>query len=170
MNLEFKHLLPENFAPNSRVWIYQSNRLFTMNEALQLEQSLQQFAAEWKSHGDDVDAYANLFFGQFIILMADESRTSVGGCSTDASQRFIKSLEQAYGVELFNRSNLAFFSKEKVQVLPLSQLNYGLENGFLTPDTLYFNNTVLTKKDLEENWIIPVKQSWLAKKLGLTTA
>ena len=82
MNLEFKHLLPDSFSPNSRVWIYQSSRLFTMNEALQLEQLLQQFAAEWKSHGDSVDAYANLFFGQFIVLMADESRTTVGGCST----------------------------------------------------------------------------------------
>lgn len=170
MNLEFKHLLPDSFSPNSRVWIYQSSRLFTMNEALQLEQLLQQFAAEWKSHGDSVDAYANLFFGQFIVLMADESRTTVGGCSTDSSQRFIKSLEQAFGVELFNRSNLAFFIKDKVQVLPMNQVTYALENGFLTPETPYFNNTVLTKKEMEESWIVPLKNSWLAKKFGLATA
>jgi hypothetical protein len=59
--------------------------------------------------------------------------------------------------------------KEKIQLLPLNQLNYDAENNFVNADTLYFNNTVLTKLELETNWIIPVKDSWLRKKISTVT-
>ena len=126
---------------------------------------LKEFSRDWKSHGDPVKGDGYLFFGQFIILMADESATGVSGCSTDSSVRLIKDIEQKFNVDLFNRQNLAFIIKEKVQLLPLSQLNYAIENNFINGDTLYFNNTVLTKKELLEKWIIPMKDSWLAKKI-----
>jgi hypothetical protein len=68
-------------------------------------------------------------------------------------------------VELLDRQTLAFIIKEKVQLLPLSEVNYYIQNELITPDTLYFNNTILTKKDLLKNWIIPVKESWLASRI-----
>ncbi len=167
MNLEYENLLPADFAADSRVWIYQSSRLFSMGEALQLEEMLQAFAFNWKSHGTPVKGYANLFFGQFIILMADESATGVSGCSTDSSVRLIKEIEQIFKVTLFDRQSLAFLVKDKVQLIPMSQLNYAFEQSFITPDTLYFNNLVQTKKELTTSWIIPLNKSWLAKKLKL---
>lgn len=165
MNLEYKYLLDSSFAPGSRVWIYQSSRLFSMSEALQIEDLLNHFTANWKSHGDPVKGAAYLFFGQFIILMADEEATGVSGCSTDTSVRLIKEIENLYKVNLFDRQNLAFVVKDKVQLIPLSQFQYAVDNSFVTPDTLYFNNTVLTKTELENNWLIPVKNSWLGKRL-----
>jgi hypothetical protein len=167
MNLEYKELLPDNFPGNSKVWIYQSSRLFTLSEAREVETLLGKFSAEWRSHGAEVNAYCNLFFGQFIVLMADESEVGVGGCSTDSSVRFIKELGEKFGVDFLNRTNLAFVIKDKIQVLPISQLQYAFENGFINGDTLFFNNLVLTKDALETNWIIPVKESWLASRLPL---
>jgi hypothetical protein len=106
-----------------------------------------------------------MFFGQFIIIMADESQAGVSGCSTDSSVRLIKSIEEKFKVEMFNRQNLAFVLNEKVQLLPLAQLNYAFENDFISGDTIYFNNLVQTKEDLESKWMIPVKESWLIKKM-----
>jgi hypothetical protein len=169
MNLDYKHLLPDTFHPDSRVWIYQSSRLFMLSEALEIEEQLNKFTAEWRSHGAEVEAYGNLFFGQFVVLMADERRAGVSGCSTDSSVRFIKNLGEQFGVDFFNRTNLAFFVKDKIQLLPMSQLSYAVQNDFINGDTLYFNNLVQTKKALEEEWLVPVKNSWLAKKLGLPT-
>ncbi len=169
MNLAYQHLLPEDFSPKSRVWVYQSSRLFTLSEAFEIEDRLKQFCAEWHAHGAAVKAYGNLFFGQFVVLMADETQTQVSGCSTDSSVRFIKSLEQQFGVDFFNRNNLAFVIKDKIQLLPLNQLAYAFQNNFIDADTLYFNNLVLNKEQLEQDWIIPVKTSWLAKKLPRTT-
>ena len=167
MNLEYKSLLNPDFHPQSRVWIYQASRVFSIGEALEIENLVNQFTAEWKSHGAPVKATGYLFFGQFIILIADETATGVSGCSTDSSVHFIKEIEQRFGVSMFDRTTLAFVVKDKIQMLPLAQLQYAADNGFIDSDTLYFNNMVQTREELENNWIIPVKNSWLKNRIRL---
>lgn len=165
METAYREQLPEDFSADSRVWIYQSSRLFFLSEALEIEAQLENFVASWKSHGATVKGYANLFFGQFIVLMADERQAGVSGCSTDESVRLIKGFENTFKVQLFDRQSLAFLVKDKVQLIPMNQLAYAVENGFINGDTLYFNNTVANRKELDEQWIIPLKQSWLTKRL-----
>jgi hypothetical protein len=167
MNLDYQELLPADFAADSRVWIYQSSRLFTMQEALQVENLLDNFAQSWQSHGAPVKGYGNLFYGQFVVLMADERATGVSGCSTDSSVRLIKQIEEIFKVNMFDRQTLAFVVKDKVQLLPMAQLQYSIDNQFITPETLYFNNLVATKEDLEKKWIVPVKDSWLMSRVKL---
>jgi hypothetical protein len=165
MQFNYRELLPGDFDGSSRVWIYQSSRLFTISEALWLQVQLDEFVNSWNSHGDPVKGYANLFFGQFIIFMADETASGVSGCSTDSSVRLVKEIEQKFQVQLFDRLLLAFLNGEKVQLLPISQLGFAIENQFISGDTLYFNNTVQTKKELEENWLVPVRMSWLKSRI-----
>lgn len=170
MNLAYKHLLPAHFASESRVWIYQSSRRFLIAEALELEETLNNFSASWTSHGARVAGFATLFFGQFIVLMADETQAGVSGCSTDNSVRMIKGIEEKYKVQLFDRQMLAFVVEEKIQLLPLSQLQYAVENKFIQHHTLYFNNLVADKEALEKQWIIPAGESWLNKRVTFDTA
>ncbi|MBC7872901.1 MAG: hypothetical protein H7Y01_02835 [Ferruginibacter sp.] len=170
MNFDYKHFLDGNFHPDSRVWIYQCNRLFMLNEALEIEELLKEFTLQWKSHGTPVKGESHLFFGQFIVLIADETATGVSGCSTDGSVRLVKDIEQRFKVNMFDRTTLAFIVKDKVELLPLSQLQYAVGNGFITADTLYFNNLVQTKEELESKWIIPLKDSWLTNKISLTSS
>jgi hypothetical protein len=94
MNFEYKHLLPQDFAPSSRVWIYQSSRIFGLSEALAIEKMLDDFTTDWKSHGIPVKGFGTLFFGQFIVLMADEEKTGVSGCSTDSSVNQLKRISK----------------------------------------------------------------------------
>jgi hypothetical protein len=166
MNLSFKHLIPEDFDNDSRVWIYQSNRLFSLQEALTIETILEAFIEDWKSHGAPVKGFATMFFGQFIIIMADEKATGVSGCSTDGSVRMIKAIGEQFNTDLFNRQLLAFVVKDKIQMIPMSQLNYAFEHQFIASDTLYFNNTVTTKSGLINNWLVPVEESWLKRKVS----
>ena len=164
MNTSHTELLPEGFSGHSRVWIYQAHRLFMLSEALAIEEMLESFVRDWKSHGTPVKGYANLFYGQFVVLMADETASGVSGCSTDSSVHLIKQIEQHFQVQLFDRLNLAFYIGGKVQMVPMAQLSYALENGLISPDALYFNNTVQTKEELATKWLIPMKDSWLASR------
>lgn len=164
MNLSYKELIPADFSVDSRVWVYQCNRCFSISEAIEIEEKLNQFTNSWKSHQVQVKGFGTLFFGQFIVLMADENETGVSGCSTDSSVRLIKSFEQTYNVGLFERTLLAFVIKEKVELLPISQINYAFENNFINGETLFFDNNVENKEALINNWIIPVKQSWISKR------
>jgi hypothetical protein len=167
MQINYRESLPAEYDGSSRVWIYQSSRLFTLQEAFQIEDMLKVFTRTWNSHGIQVKGFANLFFGQFIILMADEQDSQVSGCSTDSSVHLMKEMEKIFAVQLFDRQLLAFLIGDKVQLLPVAQLASGFAHGQIHPETLYFNNTVLTKKELENNWIIPVKDSWLASRIPI---
>ncbi len=170
MDFKYHQYIPEDFHPSSRVWIYQGSRLFMINEALQIEALLSQFVAEWKTHGTPVKGYANLLFGQFLVFMADiTTGGGISGCSTDSSVRVVKQVEEMFKVDMFNRQSLAFAVKDKVQVLPMSQLSYALENNFITADTLYFNNLVATKEELLDKWLLPVKESWLETRIPRIT-
>lgn len=162
---DIKHLLPADFAPSSRVWIYQANRPFNERETIEIDEQLHQFASQWLSHGSRVQGWAKLLFNQVIVVMADESATGVSGCSTDSSVRIMKSLERQYEVNLFDRLLLGFVVKNKIELLPMAQVAYAFEKGYINEDTLYLNNTVLTKEEMEKQWLIPVKDSWVMKKL-----
>ncbi|MEI9945091.1 MAG: hypothetical protein WDN26_12845 [Chitinophagaceae bacterium] len=166
MNFDFKYLLEGNYPPSSRVWVYQASLLFSMSEAIEIEGMLKDFTSKWQSHGTPVKGTGYLLFGQFVILMVDEAGSGISGCSTDTSVRLMKDIEQRFNVSMFDRTMLAFIAKDKIQLLPLSQLQYAFDNGFIDADTLYFNNIVQTKEELEENWIIPLKKSWLTTRLS----
>ena len=162
--MDINTILPADFHPSSRVWIYQSNRPFSEQEKAEINEQLHHFTSQWQAHGDPVKGWGQLLFEQAIVLIADESDTHVSGCSTDSSVKVIKSIERQYSVNLFDRLLLGFVIKEKLQLLPVSQIPYALEKGFIDENTIYLNNTVLTLGEMREKWLQPLKDSWLAKK------
>ena len=150
--------LVESTQPD--IEIFEGNReLFKVPEEI-----LEAFTDSWKSHGAPVKGFATILYGQFIVIMADESQTGVGGCSTDSSVHVIKQIELMNNVQMFNRELLAFWVNGKVQTIPMAQVAYALENGILQKDTLYFNNLVANKAEMEAKWMQPISESWLGKK------
>lgn len=168
MNIEaLKELIPADFSDNSRVWVYQSSRPFSEKEAKEINEQLLQFYLQWQAHGAGVKGWAALLFRRFIVMMADESDVAVSGCSTDSSVRVVKSIERQYEVNLFDRLSLTFLVKGQPEVLPLGQVQYALDKGFIDAGTPLFNNLVTTKGDLLQNWLQPLGQSWLRARLQL---
>ncbi len=166
MNLQFQDMLPQEFSPDSRVWIYQASRAFTPPQLQQVQTRLAHFVEYWQSHGTPVKGSGHVFFNQFIVLVADETASGVSGCSTDSSVRLIKELEQQLDVALFERQQLAFVLQDRITLIPLESLAQAITDGTVDPGTLYFNNTVQTKEQLQNQWIIPVAKSWLARRLN----
>jgi len=152
------------------VWIYQADRPFNNSETFGIGKALNDFVVNWKSHGVPVKGYANIFFDQFIILMADEEATGVSGCSIDSSVHVIQEIGSKFSVDLLNWQSLAFVVDDKVQIISRQQFNDALDQSLITPRTLFFNNVVTTKRDLEEKWIIPVNESWLKTKIKQTVS
>lgn len=167
-NEMIRHLLPDDFSDQSKVWIYQSSRRITEQQQAEVGEQLHQFASQWLSHGEQVKGWAKLLFGQFIVVLADMSVTQVGGCSTDSMQRIIKSLERQYDTKLFDRLSLTFLVDETPQILPLNQVQYALDKGFIQMDTPLFDNTITDLKALKTRWLIPINESWLAPRLNQT--
>lgn len=164
---EVSALIPEDFHEQSRVWIYQSSRPFIEKEQKEIDEQLYQFYIQWKAHGEPVKGWAKLLFNQFVVVMADESDTRVSGCSTDGMVRIIKSLERQYDVNFFDRMTITFLVNNKAEMLPFHQVQYAIDMGYLTAETLTFNNVATTRKELLEDWLVPLKKSWLATRVSL---
>lgn len=166
MNLQYKHLIPDDFHDTSRVWIYQANRNFLPDEVVNIQAILQQFVSNWNSHGAAVKGFALTIFDRFIVLMADETGSGVSGCSTDSSVKVIKNISEQCHIDLFDRTGMAFFIDDKIEVVLLNNLKEKFEDGTVTSQTLYFNNTIQNKSGLLHNWIVPAGESWLAKRFA----
>lgn len=151
------HQLP----PQSRIWIYQSSRPLTDEEVAGLQPILTRFITEWTSHGQRLQASAQVFHNQFLVIANDEDVNSPSGCSIDASVRFVKELEQQLKVSFFDRTQLAFLQDEQVVVLPLKELKQAISAGDLKPESLYFDNTILTAGQLAQTWPRQAKETWL---------
>lgn len=165
LKTQLAEIIPSSFDQDSKVWIYQSDRIFNQIELVSIQDKLNAFVASWTSHGAKVKGFATIYADAFIIIMADEKQTGVSGCSTDSSVRTIKEIEAIHQLNLFDRLNCCFLIDEKIVDIHLSKIQQAYNSKIINEYSLYFNNTVLTKKQLLEKWIVPLKESWLINKL-----
>jgi len=149
-----------SFSPQSRVWVYQSDRKFTSTEENEILNKLSSFTNQWKAHGNELLAKAEIRYGFFIILTVDESQAGVTGCSIDSSVRLIKEIEQEYHVDLFNRFNMAYKVNGEVVVNSKEDFETLVNIKRVTPQTIVFNNMVQTLAELDTKWEVPFQNSW----------
>ncbi len=167
MELDYQKYIPTNFPDASRVWIYQSNRAFADSEEIEINKILSDFVSGWNTHGNEVSGFGQLFFKHFIVLMADETKFGVSGCSTDSSIRLIKQIENKFNVQLLDRLKPALIIENEIRVMTFPAIKNSLEELIISKNTIYFNNMVLNKKEWCSAWILPLDQGWLGKKLQL---
>src|SRR5690606_15223232 len=142
----------QQLPPQTRVWVYQSNRPFSEATAAALRGQIQQFVTQWTSHNHALQAWGDLLHHRFIVLMVDESQAGASGCSIDKSVAFIKAIEQAAGVDMFDRFNFAYKSAGEVLSASREEFEQLFKNGKINTDTVVFNNLVQTKAEFEANW------------------
>ncbi len=150
----------KNLPNNSRVWIYQSDREFTVKEVEFISTKAEEFINQWTRHGDDLKGSFTIKYNQFLVLAVDESFNNVSGCSIDSSVRFVQQLEQELQLDLMNKMNITFKDNENINLVKLSDFQKFAKAQKITSETIVFNNMVNTKEDFENNWEVPAKESW----------
>jgi hypothetical protein len=154
------------FSENSRVWVYQADRELTSAETSDLEQQLADFATGWTAHNHQLKATAIVQYNRFIILVVDETQAGASGCSIDKSVRLMKELEGQYGINLFDRFNLAYREGNSIVSVPRERFEELIAENRITSETIVFNNVVQTLADLKTKWEVPFKNSWHAQLFG----
>src|ERR1700712_1743792 len=149
-----------HFSENSRVWVYQADRELTNDEVIQAQILLDNFTIGWTAHNNQLKAKAEIRYNRFIILIVDESQAGATGCSIDKSARFMKDIEQHFGINLFDRFNLAYRSGEEILSVPRHTFEGLITNKTIDTNTIVFNNMVQNLSELETKWEVPFKDSW----------
>jgi len=155
--------MQHQFAPSSRVWVYQANPAFKPTDTIELEQLLHSFAQQWVSHSRQLQAKAEVRHSRFIILLVDESMAGASGCRIDSSVRFMQQIEQKFNVQLFDRLTFAYQQDDKIQTASRDEFAQLYAKGIINDDTLVFDNLVNSKAALDNEWVKPLHQSWHAQ-------
>jgi hypothetical protein len=147
----------------SRVWIYQADRVFSAAEAGEISIAITQFVSQWLAHKAKVIGDGALLYDRFVILVADEEKLQVSGCSIDSTVRFIKELGAKYKVNFFDRFYTCYWNNGQVEGLDFESFKSKISQGILSEDTIVFNNLVTTIAGLQTDWQIPLSKSWQSK-------
>src|SRR5690606_31879509 len=143
-----------------------SNRELQADEVTKLRQELDDFASLWSAHNQQLLAKGEVLYNRFLILTVDERQAGASGCSIDKSVNFMKDIEKAYQINLFDRFNIAFRQGDDILSVNRDEFEDLLRKGTVNEHTLVFNNLVQTLDDLKSKWEIPVKDSWHARVFG----
>lgn len=139
----------EQLPDNARLWSYQSDRKLTPTEKAWLEEILPPFLQEWAAHGAKLNAYGAVLGDHHLVLVVHEDQANASGCSIDSSVRFIKQIEKELGISFFNRLKMLVDNGQEEFFTTYSELEK------LAPDTLVYNNMVMTVGEWKNSWKVP---------------
>ena len=154
-----------SISNDAKVWVYPSSRKFYPTEIEEIEQKVKQFVESWKPEDEHFKVSYQLLYNRFIILVADDTETSLTNADIDASVSFILQLQEAYKVELLDKMNACFKQGEYVQYKDLKDFKKLLKNKAVTAKTIIFDNLINNKEDLENFWEITIENSWYNRYL-----
>ncbi|MFN0213013.1 MAG: hypothetical protein ACKVT2_02050 [Saprospiraceae bacterium] len=149
------------FSPDSRVWVYTSNRPLTEEEASYAQKNLDAFCQQWTAHNQALLAKAEVFENQLLILMVDESQAGASGCSIDKSVHYLEQLGNKIGADFFERMRFGWLDDQgKMQFSDRPEFASLVSQGRIGSDTLVANTLVQTKAQLTDSWLVPFGKSW----------
>jgi len=153
-----------DFPQDSQVWIYQANRCLSHLEIQQIQKLASTYARSWSAHGQPVTADAVVVSDYFLVFAVDD-RSHASGCSIDSSVAFVKQLEEQFQLCFFDRMQIVIDKSDHLEQFHATEIKLGLKNGFINPNSHFFDNSISTVKDLKSVWRKEIAGSWLAPNL-----
>jgi hypothetical protein len=153
----------DKLSGSSRVWIYQADRSLNEFEILTVKNELAAFVDDWSSHGQKMQASAEVYYNRIVVIAADEVRALASGCGIDKSVNFMKEMQNQLGVDFFQRTQVLFKNDGKMVEAPLHHFWAMRKAGIIEDRTLIIDNTVRVLADLRTKWEVPFENSWHAE-------
>jgi len=155
----------ESLPDSARVWIFPITSDISIQKAAELEKDLKSFVNEWTSHNTSLKASAAIFENKFAVISVDESDYGASGCSIDKLMRFIQNAEGEHQISLLFKHKIFVKTGTQVKGLTINEIKVKLADGTLDTNHLYFDHLIDTKKKLRYEWLKPLREGWLAKKI-----
>ena len=151
--------------PSTRVWVYQADRILSIEEEQSIANELNAFCNRWEAHGQPLQSNFEIRHHRFVLLFVNEDAHAASGCSIDGSVRVMKALQQQLNIDFFDRTQVAFLLNRKIETIGISKLRNAFADGKLSPQTITFNTLGATKSEIDKNWQLAAEKTWLAKYL-----
>ena len=150
----------DEISDDARIWIYQSNKLFSNDQIKIIKDRIQDFLNSWTSHGNELKVASKIKYSYFISIALDQNTSLATGCSIDKMVHFIKNLENEFGVRLLDRLDISYKINNEIFISNLKDFKDKILEKKIDNTTIVFNNLINLKSDLANNWEIPLSKSW----------
>lgn len=157
----------QNYPDNAKVWIYQSDKQLDKDEIAYLNVQLDDFISTWESHGSMLKATFEIVHDLFVVIFVDEQGDRMCGTAQDNSIKLMKQLEQELEVNFLDRMVQSYKKGDNVEVVKMNDFTALLANNEIDENTIVYNNMITTKIDFDNNWEVPLKDSWHKQLLTL---
>ena len=150
----------DKLPDSSKIWIYQSDRKFYPEELPEIVEKTTLFLKGWTNKDKPIEASFLMRYDRFIIIGANDKENPLSIEAIDSSVGLIIDLQGTYKIELLDKLNVCFKQGEFVQYKDLKSFQKLIKNKSISAKTIVFNNLINTKEELEDNWEIPITESW----------
>lgn len=150
---------------NSKIIIYQSERNFSGEELVEIEEMIDEFMDRWNAHGEKLTADYAIPYDRFIVVAVDESSVSTSGCSLDTLNRLMKRIETKFNFGLLNQMRVSYRLNDEIFTIPLTEFKQKVRDGEIPEHANIFHNGVTTLQEFEDNWEMPLAESWVSSLL-----
>ena len=158
MIIDFK-----NIPDDSRIWIYQSSKDLSDSDIKIIDNKTTLFLENWKAHGNELQASYFIKERRFLIIAVNEKFNPIGGCSIDYSLQLVNDISTTINLDLLDRLSVNYRLENNIKSISLRDLKNKIKNKSFSPETIIFNTTVKTKKELSSDFELKISSSWLSK-------
>lgn len=158
MIIDFK-----NIPDDSRIWIYQSSKDLSDSDIKIIDNKTTLFLENWKAHGNELQASYLIKERRFLIIAVNEKFNPIGGCSIDYSLQLVNDISTTINLNLLDRLSVNYRLENNIKSISLRDLKNKIKNKSFSPETIIFNTTVKTKKELSSDFELKISSSWLSK-------
>lgn len=156
---------PLAFNDNARIWVYQADRKLLAEEIERMQPLIDAFCRQWTAHQQQLKAGGRILHQRFLLLAVDETDAQASGCSIDKSIHFLKELQAEFGLDWFNRLDIAAENQDaQVFTFPLSSFEQLLDDKVIDKHTLIYNHTLQDLGSWKNAWKESLPQSWLVHR------
>ena len=147
----------QNLSDEAKVYLYPSSRKFYPNELEELELKIKKFVTNWT----DYSSSYKIEYNRFLLFFLEENAVITTDL-LDKLASFIFQLEKEYDITLLDKVNVCFKQGEYVQYQEMKRFRELIKKKSISKKTIVFNNFIQTKYDFENEWEVPITNSWLS--------
>lgn len=147
--------------PESRVWIYDADRMITDEEADVIMDILKDYLDNWKFKNDgSVPLSAEIFENWFIVIVMDTEIGPDGGFDS-----IFRQIGKLTDIDFFGKPLFNYIDNEEVKVVSLFKVKQAVADGIIKPDTIIFDHARVEEKAHLyefERWKVLAADSWIS--------
>jgi archaellum biogenesis ATPase FlaH len=152
-------LIPEE----AKIWVFPSSRKFYPQEIETISTTIEEFLNQWQNKNLAITCSFVIKYDRFIIITANDTFEALSLEAHDALTALILKIEHQYDVLLMDKINVCYKQGEFVQYKDLIAFKKLIKAKAVSEKTIVFNNMITVKEELEYNWEVNIKDSWLGR-------